>query len=415
MDAGTATPDDVASAATGPGSGCPVAEFGRLREQGPVVDFPSFGGDSGVLITRHDDVRAVLTDPRLRADASTVDGALNALSDLLGKLGIPPELDWMKRSLLSLDGAEHTRLRKLVSRAFTVRRVNALRPRVETLTEDLLDDIAAVGAGGGSVDLVQAFAYPLPIAVICELVGVPEPDRPRWRELAELLTSPAPDRMPPVIHAVVDQIRVLVEARRNTPADDLMTVLVEVHDDGDRLTENEMITMMFELVIAGFETTAHLISKSVQVLLTRPDQLAVLRSEPGLWPRAVHELVRTCGPIPTSLPRYAATDIEFGGVTVPAGSTVTAGILTANFDPEFTEDPDELDVRRETGHGERHLGFGQGAHYCLGAALARQEAEVALRGVFERFPDLRLADPVTGPAPLGFARLPELPVLVASG
>lgn len=415
MDAGTATPDDVTSAATGPGSGCPVAEFGRLREQGPVVDFPGFGGDSGVLITRHDDVRAVLTDPRLRADASTVDGAQNALSDLLGKLGIPPELDWMKRSLLSLDGAEHTRLRKLVSRAFTVRRVNALRPRVETLTEDLLDNIAAVGAGGGSVDLVQAFAYPLPIAVICELVGVPEPDRPRWRELAELLTSPAPDRMPPVIHAVVEQIRVLVEARRSTPADDLMTVLVEVHDDGDRLTEDEMITMVFELVIAGFETTAHLISKSVQVLLTRPDQLAALRSESGLWPRAVHELVRTCGPIPTSLPRYAATDIEFGGVTVAAGSTVTAGILSANFDPEFTEYPDELDVRRETGHGERHLGFGQGAHYCLGAALARQEAEVALRGVFGRFPDLRLADPVTGPAPLGFARLPELPVLLASG
>ncbi|RZT84927.1 cytochrome P450 [Pseudonocardia sediminis] len=400
-------------------TGCPVARFGRLREQAPVVDMPGLGGGPTSMVTRHDDVRAVLTDPRFRCDAETVDGAQNAMAGIFELIGIPADLDFLGRGLLTRDGADHARLRKLVSRAFTVRRVNELRPRVEAITEGLLDDVAAAGAGGATVDLVATFAYPLPIAVICELVGVPEDRRAAWGSLGRLMVAPDPERMPAAARTVVAQISELIEQRRAAPADDLVSGLIQVHDDdGDRLTEREMITMVFDIVTAGFETTAHILSKATQALLTRPEQVAALRSDPGLWPQAVHELVRTCGPVPTSLPRYAVSDVELGGVTVAGGSAVMAGLLPANFDPRTYDDPDELDVRRDTGRGEGHLGFGQGAHYCLGAALARQETEVALRALFTRFEDLSLADgdaepSSPEPSTLGFERLTELPVRVS--
>lgn len=402
----TTTQPDAAS--------CPVTEFGRLREHAPVVDMPGLSSGPALMVTRHEDVRAMLTDPRFRCDPASVTAAANALPALFDDLGIPEDLAYLSRGLLTRDGTDHSRLRTLVSRAFTVRRVTALRPRVETITEGLLDDVAAAGADGHTVDLVTAFAYPLPIAVICELVGVPEDLRPRWQELGRLLVAPDRQRMPDVARAVIAQISGLIDTRRAEPAEDLVTALVGVHDDnGDRLTEREMLTLVFDLVIAGFETTAHLIAKATQALLTRPDQLAALRTDPTLWPQAVHELVRTCGPIPTSLPRYAAADVELGGATIPEGATVMAGLLPANFDPRSYHQPQDLDVSRDTGPGDGHLGFGRGAHYCLGAALARQETEVALRTLFDRFDDLRLADRPADPAQLGFHRLAELPVRVS--
>ncbi|MFP5072132.1 cytochrome P450 family protein [Pseudonocardia nantongensis] len=395
--------------------GCPVTQFGKLREQAPVVETPEFGVGPAHLVTRYEDVHAMLADPRFRCDASSIAGAANGLPALFEQLGMPDDLAYLGHGLLTRDGSEHARLRRLVSRAFTVRRVGALRPRVEALTEGLLDDAADAArtgeADGRPVDLVAALAYPLPITVICELVGVPEDRRARWRELGRSLTAPDPERLPEAARAVVAQVTELIEERRTDPADDLVTALVGVHDDdGDRLTEREMLTMVFDLVTAGFETTAHLISKAALALLTRPDQLAALRADPGLWPRAVHELVRTCSPVPIGLPRYPIADVEIGGVAVAEGSTVMAALLSANFDPRAYDAPEDLDVRRHAGRGDGHLGFGHGAHYCLGAALARQEIEVALRVVFERFPDLRLADAdaAAEPSQLGFHRLPEL-------
>ncbi|MBP2366942.1 cytochrome P450 family protein [Pseudonocardia parietis] len=394
--------------------GCPVTEFGQLREHAAVVDVPGLGSGSSLMVTRQEDVRTMLTDPRFRCDPATVPSAVNSLPAVFELVGMPEDLAYLGRGLLTRDGADHSRLRTLVSRAFTVRRVSALRPRVEALTDRLLDDVAAAGAGGRTVDLVSVFAYPLPIAVICELVGVPEGRRAPWQELGRLFMAHDPERMPEVAREVVAQVAELVEARRAEPADDLLTALVGVHeDDGDRLTERELVTMVFDLVIAGFETTAHLLSKATLALLTRPDQLAALRADPGLWPRAVHELVRTCGPVPTGIPRYAAADVEIGGATIPEGSTVLAGLLPANFDPRVYDGPDELDVRRDGGRGDGHVGFGQGAHYCLGAALARQETEVALRALVERFGDLRLAEEAAEPSQLGFYRLAELPVRVS--
>lgn len=396
---------------------CPVTEFGRLREQARTVELPGIGGGRTVMVTRHDDVRTVLTDPRFRCDPDAIEGASQTVASLFEILGFPDDLAHLGRGLLTRDGADHSRLRRLVSRAFTVRRVDALRPRVETITEGLLDDVAAAGADGRPVDLVRRFAFPLPVAVICELVGVPADRRARWQELGGLLFTPDTGRMPEVARAVAGQITELIEARRAVPADDLLTDLVRVHDDdGDRLTERELVTMVFDLVTAGFETTAHLLSKATLALLTRPEQLAALRADPDLWPRAVHELVRTCGPIPTGLPRHAATDVEIGDTTIPRGAAVLPGLLPANFDPRTYDAPDELDVRRDTGRGDGHLGFGHGAHYCLGAALARQETEVALRALFTRFEDLRLdhaGTEATQPSHLGFHRLPELLVRVS--
>jgi cytochrome P450 len=391
---------------------CPVAAFGRLREQGPVVAMPESPMVAASLVTRHDDVHALLLDPRFRNDPTGVPGAGDVMGTLLTGLGLPPELDHLGRGLLVRDGADHARLRRLVSRAFTVRRVAALRPRVEQLTAELLDDVAAAGADGSPVDLLPTVFRELPIAVICELVGVPVEQRGLWRELGALLVAPDPERMPDVARAVVAQIHELVAARRADPRDDLVDVLVAVHDDGDRLTADELDVLLFDLVVAGFETTAHVLSRATLALLTRPDQLATLRAEPWRWPTAVHEIVRTCGAVPVSTPRYASTDVVVGDTRIAAGESVTAGLVTANFDPRRHDRPDELDVTRDPGRGEGHLGFGQGAHYCLGAALARQEIEVALHALVGRFPALRLATPADGPSDLGFERLGSLEVRV---
>lgn len=394
----------------------PYTGFGRMREAAPVVTVSLLGMPPAVMVTRRDDVRAVLTDPRLVTDPALVGAAPAMRRMLLEQLGVPDDLaGYLDRNILTTDGADHTRLRKLVSRAFTVNRVSALRPRVERIAAGLVDDLVAAGAGGRPVDLVERFGYPLPITVICELVGVPEPQRAQWHEWGRVFTSMDPQRIPVVLADAVAHVHELIAARRAEPADDLVTALVAAQaEDGDRLTDQEMVTMIFALVMAGHETTAHLITNGALALLTHPDQLAALRADPGLWPRAVHELMRARGPVQFTQFRYPTTDVEVGGVRIAAGTPVIAGLLPANHDPRAVEHPEELDVRRDTGRGEGHLGFGQGAHYCLGAALARQEGEVALRALFER--EVTTAVPVEeirwAPRP-GFTRVDALPVRVS--
>ena len=193
---------------------------------------------------------------------------------------------------------------------------------------------------------------------------------------------------------MVDHVHDLVALRRARPADDLLTALVQAHEAGDRLSDTELVTMVFALVIAGHETTAHLIGNGALALLTHPDQLALLRQEPDRWPTAVHELMRWCGPVTATSIRYASQDLDLGGVRIARGEAVEAVIVSANRDPRVYLDPDRLDItRRPAGHGEGHVGFGHGIHYCLGAALARQEGEVGLRALFDRFPGLSLVDP----------------------
>ncbi|SFN69589.1 hypothetical protein SAMN05216207_101970 [Pseudonocardia ammonioxydans] len=395
----------------------PYTGFARMREEAPVVKVSLMGAPPMLLVTRHDDVRAVLTDPRFVTDPELAGGP-GMRQIMLEQLGVPDDLvDYLLHNILTTDGADHTRLRKLVSRAFTVKRVQGLRPRVEEITAGLLDDLADAGADGRPVDIVEKLGYPLPITVICELVGVPEPDRPQWHEWGRVLTSMDPERIPAVLRAAVDHVHALIDARRAEPADDLITALVQAQDeDGDRLSDREMVTMIFALVMAGHETTAHLISNATLALLTHPDQLALLRAEPGRWPQAVGELMRLRGPVQFTQNRYPTTDVVIGGVDVPAGTPVIAGLLSANTDPRAYSGPDRLDVTREAGRGDGHLGFGQGVHYCLGAALARQEAEVTLRMLFDRFPRIELAVPpaeIVWDAKPGFSRIVELPVRVA--
>ncbi len=393
----------------------PYGGFARLREQAPVLTGSMMGGPPMWLVTRYDDVRAVFTDPRFFNNPGSVPGGVDTREAMMKQLGMDDDMvGYLADNILNSDGADHTRLRKLVSRAFTVRRVSGLRPRVEEITARLLDGLAEAGADGAPVDLVEAFCYPLPITVICELVGIDEADRPQWHEWGRQLTSMDKERIPNAVRELVAHVMDVIAQRRAEPRDDLITGLVHAQeDDGDRLSDREMVTMIFALVIAGHETTAHLLGNSVLALLAHPDQLAVLKADPDLWPTAVHELMRMRGPVQFGQPRYASEDVELGGVTIPAGSPVTPLILSANTDPREFDDPSTLDIGRDNGRGEGHLGFGQGPHYCLGAALARQEAEVALRALFERFPDLSVAAPDIPWAPRpGMSRVTELPVRV---
>jgi hypothetical protein len=400
----------------------PYREYGRLREQGPLLRGTLMGQIPVWYATRFAEANAVLGDPRFVNDPASVPGVEvpNPIDRLIRTYGFSAEeAEYITHSILTTDAPDHPRLRTLVSRAFTVRRVGELRPRVEAITAALLDQLAEESSQcGGPVDLVERFCYPLPITVICELVGIPETDRPAWRQWGRALSSMDPDLMPPALREMVAGIQTLVGVRRETPQNDLLSALIHSHDEGPdnehaRLSDRELVTFVLTLVLAGHETTAHLIGNSVVALLEHPDQLALLREQPQRWPAAVHELVRTCGMALIAGLRYATQDMEFAGVSLRAGEAVVPVLVGANFDPRRYTDPDRLDVTRVlSGHGEGHLGFGHGAHYCLGAALARQETEVALRALFHRFPSLSTAaDPTWRPVP-GSRKLAELPVLL---
>lgn len=387
----------------------PHRGFGRMREQAPVLLGKAMDGSPAWYVTRQDDVRAVLGDPRFVNNAASVPGleADNLRDNLVDMVGIPRDLaHYITDSVLDADGGDHMRLRKLVSRAFTVKRIGALRPRVEAIAARLLDALA------DPADLVESYAYPLPITVISELVGVPEADRPEWREWGATLVAMNKADVPDAVRDMVAHTKTLIARRHLRPADDLISGLIQAQDeDGDRLTDDEMVTMVLTLVMAGHETTAHLISNATVALLAHPDQLALLRADPSLWPTAIHELMRWCGPVHITRMRYAMEDLEIAGVPIRKGQSVQAVLVSANYDPRVYLDPERLDVtRRPAGRGEGHVGFGHGPHYCLGAALARQEGEVALRALFDRFPNLALDGEPTRVEVPGMHRLAELRV-----
>jgi cytochrome P450 len=391
----------------------PVGGYGQLREQAPVLRGRTPDGTAAWFVTRQADVRTVLSDPRFVNSARSVLGVeVDSVRDkLVEMVGIPADLaHYFTDSILDYDGDDHSRLRKLVSRAFTVRRVSALRPRVEEITAGLLGRMSGLPE---PVDLVAEYAYPLPITVICELVGVAEEDRPAWHRWSSAFMQMQRDTMPASAREMIDHVHEMIDRRRLEPADDLLTALVHVQEEGgDRLSADELVTMVITLVIAGHETTAHLIGNAALALLTHPDQLALLRADPTRWPGAVHELMRWCGPVSIARMRYAAEDVELGGVTIRRGEIVQPVLVSANHDPREYAEAERLDVtRRPAGRGEGHVGFGHGFHYCLGAALARQEGEVALRALVERFPRLALTDEELDwvPAP-GMRRLARLPV-----
>ena len=305
------------------------------------------------------------------------------------------------------EGAEHLRLRRLVSPAFTARRAAEFRPRIEPIVARLLDELPD-HVENGSHDLVRHFARPLPIEVICELVGIPEPDRPKWREYGAAVAAGYGQALTEAIPGIIAGARSAVAARRAEPGDDLISSLIQTQaDDGDRLSDTELISLVWLLVLSG-QTPTNLIANAVAELCAHPEQLAALRQDSRRAPRAVEELIRWCGPQLLAIPRYAKEDVRIGDLLINKGDAVTAVIAAANRDPRAFRDPDRLDITRDT-NGSAHLGFGHGPHFCLGAALARVETETALTALLSRFPTLTIeAENTRTPDPSTW-RLASLP------
>ncbi|WP_434597736.1 cytochrome P450 [Streptomyces sp. A5-4] len=360
----------------------PVYE--ELRATCPVAHVGLPSGDEGYVVSRYEDVRTVLADPRFSRAATVAPGAPQLSKN-------PP----MAGGLFTMDPPEHTRLRKLVSREFTARRVQNLRPRIQEMTDGLLDAMEQLPT---PVDLNTALAFPLPVMVICELLGVPYEDRDRfrgWSDAFVSLTSHSPEEVVAQRTSMVQYLGALAQRKRDEPADDLMSALVAARDEEGSLSEMELITMGITLLVAGHETTVSMIGTSVLTLLRHPEHLKALRERPEMVEHAVEELLRI-NPIGDGGPlRVTLEDVEIAGTTIPKGSAVLAAICSANRDERRFQEPgsaDDFDPARPSATAQ--LAFGHGPHFCLGAALARAELQIVIGSLLRRFPKLALAEDV---------------------
>ncbi|WP_330347909.1 cytochrome P450 family protein [Streptomyces sp. NBC_00582] len=374
----------------------PHPVYALLRERGPVhrVRLPAPDAHHETwLVVGYAEARAAFADPRLSKDGRRI-GVTFLDEELIGTY------------LLTADPPQHTRLRSLVSRAFTARRVEEMRPRIQRLTDDLLDAMLPAGRA----DLVESLAYPLPITVICELLGVPELDRAAFRKLSTEAVAPtSAESEYDAFVRLAEYLTELIEDKRCAgPSGDLLSDLIRITaQDGDRLSPGELRGMAFVLLIAGHETTVNLITNAVHALLSHPDQLVALRADMSLLDGAVEEALRYEGPVENATFRFAAEPLEIAGTPIAAGEPVMIGLTAADRDAGRYPDPDRFDIRRDT---RGHLAFGHGIHYCLGAPLARLEARTALRSLLERTPALALDGPpgewLPGPLMRGTRSLP---------
>lgn len=363
----------------------PYPAYSRLRQEAPVRRVVTPDGLRVWLVTRYEDVRMVLADPRLSKE-------LTAAQHLYVRHTAPGVTvrqvnATVARHMLSTDPPAHTRLRKLVGKTFTTRRVENLRPRVESISTSLLD---ALG-GRDEVDLIGEYAFPLAFTVICELLGLPQADQEQFRQWTQdYNSSGSPELANSASEAIAAYVSDLIAAQRRLPSDGLLSGLVDATDTGDQLSESELVSLVFLLLSAGHETTVNLIAGGMLALLNHPEQLALLRSDPSLLPTAVEELLRFDSPVNTATHRFTTEPITIGGTTIPLGEFVVVCLASANRDQTRFNDPDRLDVTRSA---NGHLSFGHGIHYCLGAPLARQEGEVAFRHWLNRYPGIELARP----------------------
>ena len=367
----------------------PYPAYAWLREHAPVHRATLPSGVEAWLVTRYGDARLALADARLSKNPVHHSGE----GHRSGRVGIPGErkADLMTH-LLNIDPPDHTRLRRLVSKAFTPRRVAVFEPRVRELTDRLIDGFAEQGAA----DLIHDFAFPLPIYAICDLLGVPAEDQDDFRDWAGMMIRHGGGPRGGVGRAVKKMrgyLAELIHRKRADLGDDLISDLIRASDHGEHLTENEAAAMAFILLFAGFETTVNLIGNGLYALLTHPEQRALLqasldRGETALLATAVEELLRYDGPVELATWRFATSPITLGGQRIAVGDPVLVVLAAADRDPDRFDQPDLLDLARRD---NPHLGFGLGIHYCIGAPLARLEAQYALAALLRRLPDLGLA------------------------
>lgn len=375
-----------------------------LRDQ-PISRVRHFNGTPTWVVTRYADVLELINHPGVSNNPK-----YQTRLQTVAAPDIPAEyVRYLGKSVSMMDVPQHTQVRRAVSKVFTARRVSALRPRVQEITDELL----AVLPKHEEVDLLERFAYPLPFDVVSELLGVPREFRAPWREALEGMMWGTREQVAPGAKTMLDYAVRLVALRHDEPGDDLISALVRTRaDEPDRFDDDELISLVITILNAGHETSAQLIANGMYALLTHPEQLERLREDPGLLPAAVEEMLRFTGPAELSALRFTKEEVTVGGVTIPAGEVVQIIWAAANRDKGQFADPSGFDITRRN---NAHFGFGHGAHYCLGAPLARIEAQVAFGTILRRFPDLALAKPVEEVTwrrgfPRGINRLDALPV-----
>ncbi|GAA1858868.1 cytochrome P450 [Asanoa iriomotensis] len=378
----------------------PPAEYAKLRQEEPVARVTLPSGDLAWLVTRYEDVRKVLADRRFSREAITAPGAPRVLPIAKGS-----------KSIFVMDPPEHTRLRGLVAKAFGLRAMEGLRPTVQRISDDLL---TAMVKDGSSADLISAYAQPLPIAVICAILGVPEADVPQFREWTDVMLSFHRSAEQQVLDArrqLSDYLLTLIEAKRAQPADDLLTALVLAQDQGDRLTTEELLAFGYTLLGAGYHATTAQIVHAVLALMRWPEERHRLRENPSLLTTAVDECLRRsqAGGGLGAL-RIATETVEIAGVMIHAGDAVLPMINSANRDESVFASADGFDPTRAP---NPHIAFGYGIHHCIGMPLGRMELEIALDGLLNRLPELRLTLPeaqITWNVHVAFPRPVEVPI-----
>jgi cytochrome P450 PksS len=363
----------------------PYPFYARLRAEAPVYRTTLPTRETAWLITRYDDVAAVLKDERFVKDTS------NAMTpeQIAGQRWFRKVFKSLQHNMLDRDPPDHTRLRALVQKAFTPRLIEQMRGRIDRLTNDLLDAVQ----GRGHMDLIGDYALPLPTTIIAEMLGVPVEDRHkfhRWSNAVLVAAASSWQMMKavPNVWALMRYLRKIIRKRRADPRDDLISALARAEEAGDTMSENELLAMVFLLLVAGHETTVNLIGNGTLALLEHPDQMEMLRKEPALLRPAVEEMLRYTSPVEMATERYPREDVTLHGVTIPRGEMVFAVIASANRDERQFANPDTFDIKRDT---NKHLAFGLGNHFCLGASLARLEGQIAISTLLHRATEIRLS------------------------
>jgi cytochrome P450 len=367
----------------------PFPVYARMREADPICYHMGITGENPLwFITRYEDVQTVLRDHKRFVKSWRNTRTPAELAQL------PPESELtqlLDQHMLNTDGEDHTRLRALVNKVFTTRIVNAQRQQIRSIADALIDKVEA----RGQMDLIDEYAFPLPIVVIAQILGIPPEDRDQFRAWSNAFVAPSLNeeewqRAAVLLQQFVDYLRAIFQERRQHPRDDLITGLLQAEGAGDKLSERELFAMVILLITAGHETTVNLIGNSIFSLLQHPEQMAQLKDDPSLINAAVEEFLRYAGPVERATMRFAAQDTDLGGHTIRRGDTIVPVLMSANRDERIFADADQLDITRQH---NKHIGFGFGVHYCVGAPLARMEGAIAINTLLRRLPDLRLAVP----------------------